>query len=63
MAMAVQQWLGRHSDGNGNGGAAMGVAVVAAAQQWWRSRGGAAMVVDKSHRVEYHRNVSHSVFV
>ncbi len=31
MAMAAQQRLWRRSDGNGDGGAAMGVAVVAAA--------------------------------
>ncbi len=44
----------------------MGVAVVVAAQQWRRSNvgGGAAMVVDRSHRrVWYHRIVSYSVFV
>ena len=51
-AMAVQQRLRWHSNGNGDGGAALGVAVVVAAQQWQRSNGGggAAMVVDRSHR-------------
>jgi hypothetical protein len=52
MALAAQRRLWRRSNGNGDGGAAMGVAVVVAAQQWRRSncRGGAAMVVDRSHR-------------
>ena len=31
IAMMAQRWLGRFSDGNGDGGAVMGVAVVAAA--------------------------------
>ncbi len=31
MAMMAQRWLGRFSNGNGDGGAVMGVAVVAAA--------------------------------
>jgi hypothetical protein len=50
-AYAAQQWLRRHSDGNSDGSAVMGVAVVVAAQQWRRSNGGggAAMVVDRSH--------------
>ncbi len=50
--MAAQRWLRRRSDGNGNGGAAMGVAVVVAAQQWrcGNGGGGAAIVVDRNHR-------------
>jgi len=31
IAMTAQRWLGRFSDGNGDGGAVMGVAVVVAA--------------------------------
>ncbi len=49
--MAVQQRLRRCSEGNGDGGAAMGVAVVVAVKQWRCSNGGGstAMVVDRSH--------------
>ncbi len=46
--MAAQRRLRRRSNSNGDGGAAMEVAVVVAAQRWRRidGVGGAAMVVD-----------------
>ncbi len=64
--MAMQQRLRRHSTGNDDGGAAMGVEVVVAVQRWRHSNGGggAAMLVDRSHhRVWYYRIVLYSAFV
>jgi hypothetical protein len=52
MSSAAQHCVRRCSNGNGDGSAAMGVAVVVMAQQWRHSNGGGgtAMVVDRSHR-------------